>query len=137
MHGYRQKRTIDGPGPAPAPPINIALSHTAIAYVNAPGHAIKPMSLLNNDIVRAAHTASTFTWIVHGFGPGTFFGAIMNEGTPFIVRASMDVHQESRTLMQSFADIEHISSNFGELLSYLRNNLSSNIQGYCVIMRTL
>lgn len=66
-----------------------------------------------------------------------FFDTIKNNSTPFIVRAAMDVHQEIRTLMQSFPDIEHISSKSDELLSYLRNTLSSNMQGYYITIPPL
>lgn len=65
--GFLRKRTIDCLGPAPVPltPVNMAFIRTAIDVINAPVYTIKPMSLFNNDIECTAHSASTFSWIVH------------------------------------------------------------------------
>ena len=144
LPGYRRKRSINGPGPKPIdPPINedpianMAFSHTSIAFVDAPNHGIHASTLFNNEIVCAAHSASKFNWIVHGWGSGTFFDSIKQNSVPFTVHAAMDIYPQGRNLMQSFANVPHIFSNSDELLTYITRALNCSVQGDFVTIPAL
>ena len=68
--------------------------------------------------------------MVHGFGAGIFFDIIKHHDIPFHIYAVLDITPQDHNHMQIFSNIQHISSNIDQFLSYIHASLSLNIQYY-------
>ena len=135
LPGFRRKKPTSRS--APTENTSPSFSHTAISFSNVKDHGIEFCSLFNNDIMRAAHNASTFSWMVHGLECGTFYDTIRHHGIPFQVHAAIDVTPHGRNWMQIFAKIPDILSNSDQFLTFIKQRLNITIQGYYVTIPEL
>ena len=98
---------------------------------------VKKSARFNSGVLRTTYLASNFKWIIHDYGLFMCFNSITNKVLLFQVDAAIDLFPDRSNLMHIFAKNPHTLSISPELLAYIKDSKSPNIQACYAIIPSL